>query len=103
VSGRTLYDGGVLVAKTPAFGPLVRAAELRIHHTDRDRIGVADGDTVRVTSAAGQMELPVRTDDGVAPGTASLPWNLPGQEAARLVDASTAVTDLRVESMGTKA
>ncbi len=102
VSGRTLYDGGVLVTKTPAFGPLVRSAELRLHPSDRDRIGVTDGDTVRITSATGQMELPVRADGGVAPGTAALPWNLPGCEAGRLVDASNAVTDLRVESRGAK-
>ena len=34
------------------------------------------------------MELPVHADAGVAPGTAVLPWNLPGHEAAKLVDAS---------------
>ena len=98
VSTRTLYDGGVLVAKTPAFGPLVRTAELRINHTDRDRIGVADGDTVRVTSATGQMDLAVRADNTIEPGTAVLPFNLPGHESAQLIDASAAFTDLRVES-----
>jgi NADH-quinone oxidoreductase subunit G len=99
VSSRALYDGGVLVAATPAFAPLVRAGELRVHHTERDRIGVADGALVRVASAKGGLELPVRADAAVAPGTALLAWNLPGCRAGELVDAAAAVTDLRVESV----
>jgi NADH-quinone oxidoreductase subunit G len=99
VSSRVLYDGGVMASATPAFAPLVRAGELRVHHTDRDRIGVADDDVVRVTSAHGQLDLPVRADDTVPAGTAVLAWNLPDRAAATLVDASAAVTDLRVESV----
>ena len=99
VSSRALYDGGVMASATPAFVPLVRAGELRVHHQDRDRIGVADAEVVRVTSARGQLEVPVRTDDTVVPGTAVLAWNLPDFSAATLVDASNAVTDLRVESV----
>ena len=99
VSGRVLYDGGVMVAATSSFGSLVRAGELRVHPQDRDRIGVADGDTVRVTSARGQLELAMRADHGVPLGTAALAWNLPDHPAAELVDATNAVTDLRVESI----
>ena len=99
VSSRALYDGGVLASATPAFAPLVRAGELRVHHQDRDRIGAADAEIVRVTSAHGQLELPVRADDTVVPGTAVLAWNLPDLPAATLVDAGDAVTDLRVESV----
>jgi hypothetical protein len=54
---------------------------------------------VRITSAHGQLELPVRADDSVMPGTAVLAWNLPERPAATLVDAGDAVTDLRVESL----
>jgi NADH-quinone oxidoreductase subunit G len=99
VSSRALYDAGVMASATPAFAPLVRAGELLVHHTDRDRIGVADADVVRVTSEHGQLELPLRADDTVSPGTAVLAWNLPERTAALLVDAGDAVTDLRVESV----
>ena len=99
VSGRVLYDGGVEVAATPAFDPLVRPGGLRVNPQDRDRIGVGDGDTVRVTSARGHMEIPVHADPTVPPGIAALAWNLPDHAAALLVDASASVTDLRVESM----
>ncbi|MEO6469131.1 MAG: NADH-quinone oxidoreductase subunit NuoG [Acidimicrobiia bacterium] len=99
VSSRMLYDGGVMAVATPAFASLVRPAELRVNATDRDRIGVADGDRVRITSARGQLDLAVRADTGVTAGTAVLAWNLPGTGANTLIDATAPVTDLRVESI----
>ena len=99
VSSRVLYDDGVMARATPAFASLVRPVELRLNATDRDRIGVADGDRVRVTSARGQLELAIRADPGVTAGTAVLAWNLPGTGANTLIDAVASVTDLRVESI----
>ena len=99
VSSRVLYDGGVMAQATPAFAALVRPVELRLNAADRDRIGVADGDRVRITSARGQLDLVVRADTGVTAGTAVLAWNLPGAGAGSLIDASAPVTDLRVESI----
>ena len=99
VSSRVLYDGGVMAQATPAFVSLVRPVELRLNTTDRDRIGVADGDRVRVTSARGQLDLVVHADAGVTAGTAVLAWNLPGAGANTLIDATAPVTDLRVESI----
>ena len=89
----------VMAAATPAFGSLARPVELRLNAVDRDRIGVADGDQVRITSARGQLDLPVHADTGVAAGTADLAWNLPGAAAGALIDAAASVTDLRVESI----
>ena len=99
VSGRVLYDGGIEVAATPAFDPLVRPAVLRVNPHDRDRVGVTDGGAVRVTSARGRIEIAVAGDPSVPVGTAALAWNLPDHPAAVLVDATAAVTDLRVESI----
>ncbi len=99
VSSRVLYDGGVMAQATPAFASLVRPVELRLNAADRDRIGVSDGDRVRIASARGQLDLVVRADTGVTAGTAVLAWNLPGAGAGSLIDASAPVTDLRVESI----
>ena len=99
VSSRVLYDGGVTAAATPSFGALIGPAELRVNPQDRDRIGVDDGVAVRVTSARGQLDVPVRADATVPLGTALLTWNLPGASVGTLVDATSAVTDLRVESI----
>ncbi len=99
VSSHVLYDGGVMTTATPWFAPLVRTAVLRVHPQDRDRIGVDDGGAVRVTSAQGQLDLAVRGDAAIAAGTAVLAWNLPDHAANTLVDATSLVTDLRVESI----
>lgn len=99
VSSRTLYDGGVMTAATPAFAVLVPAAELRVNPHDHDRVGVADGTAVRVTSARGQLDLPIRSDRSVAAGTAVVAWNTPGHAASSLIDTSALVTDVRVESI----
>jgi NADH-quinone oxidoreductase subunit G len=98
VTGRTLYDGGITVAASGAFDALVAEPVLLIHPQDRDRIGVEDGDEVRVTSARGSITLAVRADIAIAAGTAYLPFNLPGVGVGELVDIDATVTDLRVES-----
>jgi anaerobic selenocysteine-containing dehydrogenase len=73
-----------------------------VHPNDLPRIGVAAvGDTVRVTSARGSIELPVRTDTAVAPGTCFMAF---AQDTAvgsnDVVDVTDSVTELRVETMG---
>jgi NADH-quinone oxidoreductase subunit G len=99
VTGRTLYDGGITVAASDSLTVLVAEPMLLIHPQDRDRIGVADGGEVKVTSARGSLTLAVRADDSITAGTAYLPFNLPGSGVGELVDLSTSVTDLRVESI----
>ncbi len=97
VSNRVLYDGSVLVGATPAFGALVRSAVLLVHPSDRDRIGVHDGERVRVTSASGSFELPVQGPT-VTPQGCGSSVEPPDGPAGALVDAPTPVTDLRVET-----
>ena len=98
VTGRTLYDGGISVAASDSLSELVPEPVLLVNPQDRDRIGVEDGAEVRVTSARGSLTLPVRADIAIAPGTAYLPFNLPGAGVGELVDQGAGVTDLRVES-----
>ncbi len=67
---------------------------VEVHPSDADRIGVSDGQTVRLKTAAGQAELPARVTDGIAQGCAFVPWNQPGLAANTLLSGSltTAVT-----------
>jgi anaerobic selenocysteine-containing dehydrogenase len=46
---------------------------LLIHLDDAQRLGIADGDTVRITSRVGEVEAPVEVCDEVMPGVVSLP------------------------------
>jgi NADH-quinone oxidoreductase subunit G len=99
VAQRTLYDGGRIVASTPALAGLRKEPVLLVHAQDLARIGVEDGASVRVTSARATVTLPVRTDPSVPAGMARLPFTADGRGAAELIDTTAMVTDLRVETI----
>ncbi|MFJ8861243.1 molybdopterin oxidoreductase family protein [Streptomyces sp. NPDC102451] len=46
---------------------------LQIHPDDAARIGLADGDTARITAAGGEVEAPAEITDSVRAGVVSLP------------------------------
>src|SRR5690606_31838130 len=97
VVSRSLYDRGTLVRNSPSLAELGGPATLRLNPADFDRLGVAAGDEVRVTSSRGHITVPVRPDPGVPRGVAALPHNRAGGRASGLIDASAPVTDVRVE------
>ncbi len=96
---RTLYDGGRLVHESPSLRGLRPPAELRVSAADAQRLGVANGGAVKVTSGRGSITVPLRAAKGVAVGTAELHFAADGAGAAELIDASAMVTDLRVETI----
>jgi NADH-quinone oxidoreductase subunit G len=99
VSGRRLYDAGVLVQHSPALAELVPEPALRANPYDLDQVGVAGGEQVRVTSPRGSLVSTVVADAAVPRGSASLDFNLPGEGAADLIDAFQPVTEVRLESL----
>ncbi len=101
VSGRSLYDAGVLVQQSPALAALVPGASLRAHPHDLGHLGVKTGDQVRVTSSRGSLTLGAVADSSVLRGSAVLAFNQPGPGAADLIDARHPVTDVRVETVRT--
>ncbi|MDQ4097905.1 MAG: hypothetical protein M3144_08575 [Actinomycetota bacterium] len=100
VSGRRLYDAGVMVQRSPALAELVRQPAFRVNPHDLDQIGVESGSLVRLTSPRGSLVTTVVADPDVARGSASLDINLPGDGAADLIDAAQPVTEVRLESIG---
>ncbi len=98
VSGRELYDPlAVSVARAPHLAGLPRPAGLRVNPSELERLGVADGHNVHVTSARATVTLKVIGDPRVPRGTAVLPFNLTAPGAAELIDADALVTDVRLE------
>jgi NADH-quinone oxidoreductase subunit G len=94
---RKLYDRGTLVRNSPSLAELGEPAALRMHPQDFDRLGVAEGDDVRVTSSRGHVTVPTVPDPGVPKGSAVLHANKAGGRANVLVDGNAPVTDVRVE------
>jgi NADH-quinone oxidoreductase subunit G len=69
---------------------------VHLHPHDFDRVGVAAGTSVTVSSAKGSISLPVHADDGVPRGTAAVLVSQPGAQVTALIDATATVTDVRV-------
>jgi NADH-quinone oxidoreductase subunit G len=99
VAGRKLYDAGRVTTSSPALANLAASDVLLVHPSDRDRIGVADGGSVRVITARGTTVLAVRGDDHTPAGTAFMIFDQPGEGAAEIIDISQSVMDLRLESL----
>jgi NADH-quinone oxidoreductase subunit G len=99
VATRTLWDNGTLVQQSPSLASLPPPLRLRVNPYDLDRLGVRSGGQVRVISPRTSMVLDVLADTGVPRGSASLIFNLPGDGAADLIDATSPVTDVRIETV----
>jgi predicted molibdopterin-dependent oxidoreductase YjgC len=102
VSHRMLYDDGVLVRHARSLAPLAAegASAMAMNPGDLERLGVKDGDQVRVSSRRTTLTLMARSSTRVPRGGAFLAFAQTGPGAADLVDAAAPVTDVRVETLG---
>ena len=99
VASRRLYDAGTFVAHSPSLAPLAVGAPLRVNPADLERLGLTSGSRIRLSSSRTTLVLVAEADLGVPRGTAALVFNQPGRGAADLIDATTAVTDVRLETL----
>jgi anaerobic selenocysteine-containing dehydrogenase len=104
LSTRRLYDGGAAVTNSPSLAPLVRPVAACAHPADLDRLGLASGDQVRVSSPRGDLVIEVEADTTLPKGVLSIDFNLtngasPSNVAARLIDAAAPVNDVRLETL----
>ena len=97
VASRSMYDDGVALRHSPSSRGLARSVTLRVNPSDFAKIGVDRATVVKAESAMGKLLIPVEPDPGIPEGTAMLPWASPGSPANSLIDASSTVTDVRVE------
>jgi len=96
---RKLYDHGTLVQHSPAIAALAApSSPLRLNPADLDRLGIASGDRVRVTSERGSLTIDVVADSGVPKNVAALVLDQAGGAAGQLLTAGSLVTDIRVET-----
>jgi len=97
VATRRMYDAGTAVQASGSSAGLPAAVQVRLNPVDFDKLGVEAGTIVKIVSGRGQLLAPVAADAGVPAGSAAVPANAPDANANQLIDASTAVTDVRVE------
>jgi anaerobic selenocysteine-containing dehydrogenase len=98
VTRRKLYDRGTAVVSAPSLVGLAGSSTLALNPDDVVRIGITDGDRVKVTSSKGSITTAVTFDATVPTGTVVLDWNLGDPSPRALIDADAPVTEVRVET-----
>jgi NADH-quinone oxidoreductase subunit G len=97
VASRPMWDAGALLQRSPSLAGLHPPLALRLNPGDLARLGDGPVGEVKVSSRRGSVVVPAVADARVVPGSAVLPFNLPGGGAGTLIDASAAYTELMVE------
>ena len=80
-TGRRLDDYNTGVQTSGYASPMRRGESLDISPEDARRLGLHDGELVRVSSRRGRVEVPVRIDDGLKPGLTFLTPHFPDEVA----------------------
>ena len=76
-TGRVLfqYHTGTMTRRSPILTDQVNEPFVEIHPSDAARLGVADGDRVRVESRRGEIDLAARVTEMVPPGVVFIPFH----------------------------
>ncbi|MCB0964748.1 MAG: molybdopterin-dependent oxidoreductase, partial [Acidimicrobiales bacterium] len=99
VTRRKLYDLGTQVQQAPALAGLVASPGLWANPADLDRLGVGADDEVRVSSPKGSLTATVTPDATVPEGTIAMVAGVGEPSPSVLIDATSAVTEVRVETI----
>jgi predicted molibdopterin-dependent oxidoreductase YjgC len=81
---RDQYNVGTMTRRTPLTA-LAPCDWLELAPEDVAKLGIADGERVRVASRWGEPEVPARRSDRIAPGTCFLSFHHPESHTNRLV------------------
>jgi NADH-quinone oxidoreductase subunit G len=98
VLSRSLYDGGTTVRTSPSLAPLAKPPVVFVHPEELARLGVADGDRLRIRSAKGAIEATVEGLEGITRSVVAL-GHAAGEPGTSLVDAGDLATDVRLETL----
>jgi len=89
-TGRILqhFHTGTMSRRSAVLDELVSVGVIEMHPSDAERLGVADGETVRVSSRRGHIEIAARVTPRVAPGGLFLAFHYREAPANRLTIAA---------------
>ncbi|MGB3210648.1 MAG: formate dehydrogenase subunit alpha [Desulforhopalus sp.] len=85
-SGRLLYQyhSATMSRRNSSLNDFVNGAYLLINENDAEKIGLQEGDAVRVTSARGELRTVVKRSREVAEGELFMPWHFSEAQVNRL-------------------
>jgi NADH-quinone oxidoreductase subunit G len=96
---RKLYDRAVGTEMSRSLAHLAPGPGAHVHPLDLDRLGVAEGDLVKLVGANRTATLPIRSNPAIARGTVWAPFNQGGRAIEDLVDAGARTIDVRIERL----
>ncbi len=73
IGRRQLRSNNSWMHNLPALVKGKERCTLHIHPDDAERLGLADGESARISSAAGTVEAPIETTEDIMPGVVSIP------------------------------
>ena len=87
VTGRVLqhYQSGAQTRRVGTLSTAQPAAFVELHPLLATRIGVAEGERVRLTTARGAVAVPARITDAIRPDTVFMPFHWAGTGSANRV------------------
>ncbi len=85
-TGRILYQyhSSTMSRRSPALVEYANDAYLLMHPADADRLGLKEGETVRITSRRGSIAAPLRRSREVSPGELFMPFHFEEAPVNRL-------------------
>lgn len=108
ITGRRLehYNSGTMTRRTPNLA-LLPDEHLDVHPDDLARLGLADGDSAKVSSRRGSVTVHVRASDALAPGQVFLAFHFPGIGAnvltSGVVDTVTSCPEFKVSAVSIRS
>ena len=98
VATRKLYDLGTIVQAGNHLSGLAPGTSVHVSPYDFDRLGVAAGGTVSVSSPRATLMMPIHADAGVPRGSAAVVVNQADHQVTQLMNIDDVVTELRIET-----
>lgn len=88
LTGSSLYDsgGGTRSSRAARLGRFSSGASVSINETDAGRLGVIDGEKVRIVSPAGEISAAAEITDALPEGLLYLPFSLSANPVSQLFD-----------------
>jgi NADH-quinone oxidoreductase subunit G len=99
VVSRKLYDAGITIARSRSLSGFAPGARLHLHPLDVERLGVAEGTLVKISTPRTSLSAAVAASAAVPRGAAWMAFNQTDVEIGTLIDATEPVIDVRVETL----
>ncbi|TET91921.1 MAG: formate dehydrogenase subunit alpha [Methanomassiliicoccales archaeon] len=69
------YHTGTMTRRTPVLVTEVSTGFVEIHPDDAEKLSIADGEMVKVSSRRGEIEIPAQVTDKIRPGMIFIPFH----------------------------